>query len=1630
MKKVFTVLGIALGLLFITTLNAQQAISKKPDTNFAKGRFIVKFKSDGREALRTCAHCLLSNRQKFQNAFNDHSTSIDNLNQHYKVKNARSLFVKRDKLSTSQAKNKIESQLQKANFKIQPHLLGAVDGPALPDLSNVYVFEVPEESDIEKICQHYQSDPHVEYAQPDYLMTPAFLPNDPRFLDRNLWGLEKIQTEMAWDVNQGQGVFVAVVDTGVNYLHEDLAANIWTNTGETGIDSDDNDKETNGIDDDENGHIDDVHGWDFGNDDNDPMDKHSHGSHVAGTIAAVGNNGIGVIGVAPQATIMPVKGFSDAGTGFTSDLAEGIFYAVKNGAEVINNSWGCKEICPSNPVAEAAVKAAYNSGVVVVFSAGNEAVDVSLKSPQNMSETITVAASDSNDNKASFSNFGGSVIVAAPGRSVLSTTLADKYGFKSGTSMAAPHVTGLAALIAAHQPTFTNDDISQVLRVSADDIDSPGFDFNSGYGRINAEQALNINSVLKAKINYPNSGVQIEISNENSSILIDGAATGDAFQHYQLSYRNLNKLGNWFPIGPVVTTPIDDGSLGAWGLNEVGVGQFLLRLVATDSTAREFEDIVEVKTWIRNPGVQQITTNIFTQEFPVISGQRVAWIDFRNFNANVFLYDFSTGQEKQITTDLKEQVNVSISGDLIVWEDWRNVDADIFLYDITTGVEQQITSNSAVQTKPDISGNKIVWQDLRDSNWDIYLYDVTIGIEKKITNSLVNQLRPAISGDKIVWEDSRNGNSDIYMYAISTGGEKRITQNSLVDWNADISGDWIVWERTLNETSSIILYDITTGVEKTILSNGQKGLRPVVAKNYVVWKDFRNGNGDIYVYNIANDTTQFVTTEPSLQQNPAIDTRRIVWEDFRNGNADIFVYELPNNSPVVNPIENKSVDEGQTLSFIVTATDVDGEPLTYTALSLPDGASFNSATQIFSWTPGFDQSGVYDGVRFEVSDGKDIDFKEITITVNDVVGNPQLFFDDFSTDTTGSYTVTDTWTSGGTGRFVYDGAGQRSQVLTGDNIGLRIGQSIPATDTGTFKVDFEPVKKYPAGGGLMINLRQDADHYYRISNTDGYGPRSVEKVVGRRVVERVFFASEYIQGAKYSIVVNFNPTTMTVRAFGDQVTLSGNGSAINVSAFEITTSQQDAYYDNIEVRSDIQPNNPPVLNTIGNKVVDEGETLSFTVTATDDDGEPLTYAALSLPDGASFNSATQIFSWTPNFDQSGVYDGVRFEVSDGVDMVFEEITITVNDVVGNPQLFFDDFSTDTTGAYTVTDTWTAGGTGRFVYDSTGQRAKVVTGDNIGLKIGQSIPATDTGTFKMDFEPVKKYPAGGGLMISLNQDAGNYYRISNTDGYGPRSVEKVVGRRVVERVFFASEYIQGTKYSIVVNFSPTTMTVRAFGDQVTLSGNGSAINVSAFEITTSQQDAYYDNIEVRSDVQPPPASLFFDDFSTDTIGAYTVTDTWTAGGTGRFVYDSVGQRAKVVTGDNIGLKIGQNISATDTGAFKVDFEPVKKHPLGGIITINLKQDANNYYRIRNTDGYGTKAVEKIVGGRVVESVFFASEFVQGNIYSIVVDFSPTTFIVTAFGDQVTLSRNSSAINVSTFEIEARQQDVYLDNIEVK
>jgi subtilisin family serine protease len=451
-----------------------------------------------------------------------------------------------------------------------------------PDLSKTYevTLEVSSEAELSLVMDSLRSDSRVDWVAREKIYQAQFTPNDPYYASQgswgqagdDLWGIKKIAASGAWDVSTGAGVVVAVVDTGIDYTHPDLAANVWSDP------------------------LDGSHGYNYVANTSDPKDDYGHGTFVAGIIAATGNNNVGVIGVAWQSKIMALKGLDSTGSGSSAALAQCIRYAADHGADVINMSWGGSGI---DPAIDDALDYAHQLGVVLVASAGNNASDVLqiLDQPALAPWVITVSATQSNDTIADFSNYGAKIDVAAPGKDILSlqaagTTLGASvspgYVRADGTSASAPFVSGLAALLLAKTPALTNEQVRQILRNSADRLTSGSFDTHFGYGRINAEHALAASAGLETFISAPNYFINLTTL-ADPVLPISGSADGPSFLGYQLEYNNTTTGSGFQPIGSARTLPVVQGVLGSWDTTSLADGAYDLRLRAWDQEGKTYQ---------------------------------------------------------------------------------------------------------------------------------------------------------------------------------------------------------------------------------------------------------------------------------------------------------------------------------------------------------------------------------------------------------------------------------------------------------------------------------------------------------------------------------------------------------------------------------------------------------------------------------------------------------------------------------------------------------------------------------------------------------------------------------------------------------------------------------------------------------------------------------------------------------------------------------------------------------------------------------------------------------------------------------------------------------------------------------
>ena len=465
-----------------------------------------------------------------------------------------------------------------------------------PRLRRNYLIRFPAKWALEPLQRRYARHPSVEAVEMNRLNRPCaeIVPNDPNYGEQ--WNLALMKMPQAWGIEQGNPeVTVAVVDGGIDMQHPEFRSQLWRNVGEV---------PGNGVDDDGNGYVDDLNGWDFSDAptlpgsgdstvrDNAPEDEIGHGTQVSGIIGAAANNGIGIAGIAWRCRLMPLRAdFKYGGGGYlqNDDVAAAIVYAADNGAQVINMSWGDTV---NAFIIEDAVAYAYARGCVLVAAAGNLGA-VGSWYPAGLKTVISVAWLSEERQLNGDSNFGATIDIAAPGDEILSTYLNGGYQNLSGTSIAAAHVSGVAALVRAAHPDDTNAEVRETLVRTADPLFISGL---VGAGSLNAYAALTAPTKLIVKIDSAQMFLQAAEPSNIEKIEIFGSAGGVGFTAYWLEYGIGEVPDLWFPLGTVKTTPKFNVCLHKWDTSALTEGKYTIRLSVKSKTGEIKRDrtVVEV----------------------------------------------------------------------------------------------------------------------------------------------------------------------------------------------------------------------------------------------------------------------------------------------------------------------------------------------------------------------------------------------------------------------------------------------------------------------------------------------------------------------------------------------------------------------------------------------------------------------------------------------------------------------------------------------------------------------------------------------------------------------------------------------------------------------------------------------------------------------------------------------------------------------------------------------------------------------------------------------------------------------------------------------------------------------------
>ncbi len=500
-------------------------------------------------------------------------------------------------------------------------------GSKISSLKNIIKFSFPSNTNSEFWTSFKKKYPAVEYIQKQIIYKIDSVPNDSLISEQ--WALSKIDAFNAWKITEGtDSVLVGVIDTGIDFYHPDLIDNIYINKGETGLDSFGNDKKSNGIDDDNNGFVDDYQGWDFTDRtgfpfdstsgdyltwDNYPMDENtfSHGTAVSGIIAASTNNNKGIAGVAPKVKVMNLRAFDPDGYGEEDDVAAAILYAIANGVKVINMSFG--DVSYSYVLRDV-IRYAYSQNVVMIASSGNDGI-TSLHYPSSYDEVISVGNSTIDDYVSSSSNYGSTLDLVAPGSDIITTARNNTYASFNGTSAAAPFVSAAAGLILS-QKSFSNEEIKQILKSTCDDINSTGWDLKSGAGRLNVFKAVKTLAPSIVKFDYP----QQDYATASDSINISATVLSPFFDNFEIFFGVGLNPDSWKTLLSTQKNQIYNQKVGSIDLHSEKDTVFTLRIVLHQTNGLTKEERVNFRRVTKIPQGELISI------FPAYYGDKPTFV--------------------------------------------------------------------------------------------------------------------------------------------------------------------------------------------------------------------------------------------------------------------------------------------------------------------------------------------------------------------------------------------------------------------------------------------------------------------------------------------------------------------------------------------------------------------------------------------------------------------------------------------------------------------------------------------------------------------------------------------------------------------------------------------------------------------------------------------------------------------------------------------------------------------------------------------------------------------------------------------------------------------------------------------
>jgi subtilisin family serine protease len=1077
-----------------------------------------------------------------------------------------------------------------------------------------------------------QADPNVLYAEPNYLYRHDAVPNDPSF--GTLWGLHNtgqsggtadadIDAPEAWDLTTGSSsVVVAVLDTGVDFSHPDLSGRQWVNPGEI---------PANGIDDDGNGFIDDLNGWDFFDGDADPTDTEGHGTHVAGTIGARGDNSVGVTGVAWDVRIIGLRFLGPTG-GTTADAVDAYDYAVAlKGAGVnlvaVNNSWGGGGY---SQALKDAIDAAGAAGILSPCATGNDGTDIDLTphypSSYASNSIIAVAASDRNDTMALFSNYGAvGADLFAPGRSILSTIPTSVtssigtsgYDLYSGTSMATPHVTGVAALVAARFPGLSLYELRSRILYNVDRKDSL-LGRAATCGRLNAHRAL-----LDVDVDPPGDVTSLAASDPSfSAVQLSWSAPGDdgasgAPSAYGIRYStSVITSGNFDAATPVECPPLPSASgsletMRVCGL--AGATTYYFALIAYDNVgnASALSNVASATT-----AASAAASTVFSDDFQGTGSALNAakWVADSpwarvNLAGSKVAHDSPSGNYGMNLDVSMRSVDFSLAGmrDAILTFDHR--------YRIEEGYDFAFVEASAD------GGTSWTW--LGQFSYSLASMTPMRICLHEFDDQPAVRIRFRLQTDDTVQYDGWHLDNVFVRAQPLSGNRAPVANPQTVAVTEDLAKG--ITLTGSDPDGDPITYAVVSAPSKGVLSGAAPNL---------TYTPNANATGA--------DSFTFRVNDGALDSTP----------------ATVSVTIAPVNDPPTASPQSVSTPEDTAVGIALGASDPDGDPLTYTIVTGPTNGVLTGSGSSRTYTPNPNTAGP-DGFTFKVSDGVvDSSTVTVSVTVTAVNDPPVADAQAVSTpeDTARAITVTGSDVEGSAVSFILV-TGPASGLLGGTlpNVTYTPNGNFNGSDSFVFKVNDGTVDSPHATVSITVTAVNDPP----VANAQSVS-------TAEDAAAGINLSGSDVDGNPLTYLIVTGPANGVLTGSGASRTYTPNAHFNGSDAFTFRVNDGTADSGAATVSITVTAVNDPPVADAQSLGTPEDTAKAIMLTGSDVEGDGLTYTVLSGPSQGSLSGVAPALTYTPSPGYSGP-DSFTFKVNDGqADSLPAAVSIAVSGVNDAP----------------------------------------------------------------------------------------------------------------------------------------------------------------------------------------------------------------------------------------------------------------------------------------------------------------------------------------------------------------------------